>query len=92
MERGGQAIHLSASGASSSVGTTSSHAILGYVNINTAKASAVLDIYDGTSTTGTKVASIDASALGYHRYMIRCENGVYAQLTGATADVTVTVF
>lgn len=89
---GGMTIRLTASGSGSAVGGLLSHATLGIVNVNTAKASAVVDVYDGQSTTGTKVASIDASSKGSNIYLIRCENGVYAQLTGATADVTVTVF
>ena len=72
--------------------TAQGDAVLAYVNVNTAAASAVLTIYDGQSTTGTKVAAIDCSSSTGRQftYMIRCPNGIYAVLTGGNADVTVT--
>lgn len=87
---GGQAIRLAGASDGKVVG---SHPILGFVNIGSTTASAVLEIYDGTSTTGTKVARIDASSANARafQYQIRCEAGVYAVLTGG-GDATVTVF
>ena len=88
---GGQYLRLTAAG-DVKTGAALSHAVLHRVNVNSATASAVVEIYDGQSTTGTKVARIDASAKGTYEYAIRCENGVYAVMTGAVSDVTITVF
>ena len=59
------------------------------VNVNTSAASAVLKIYDGTSTSGTLVAQIDASNQGSYCYGVRCKNGIFADLSGGNADCTI---
>ena len=59
------------------------------VNVNTAAASAVLTIYDGTSTTGSKVATVDASQIASKGYGISCPNGIYINMSGGNADVTI---
>ncbi len=96
MDRNGTGFHLTGASPEGVAGGALSHALLGYVNVNTASTSASVAIYNGTSTTGTKVAVIDASSSTGRafEYMIRCPNGVYAVLTPAAtgADVTVTVF
>ncbi|MHB8742561.1 MAG: hypothetical protein ACYC9L_05485 [Sulfuricaulis sp.] len=90
---GGAPLRLAATG---DVSYKGSHATLHSVAINTPGSSALLKVYDGTSTTGTLLASIDCSpstartsALNYD---LRCANGVYAVLTGANADITLTIF
>lgn len=74
-------------------GVPGSNATLDKVVVNTKAASAVLTIYDGTSTTGTKVATLDCASLSPASvsYGIRCHNGVYAVMTGGNADVTIVV-
>lgn len=59
------------------------------VNVNTGAASAVFKIYDGTSASGTLVATIDASTKSSHAYGVICNGGVYYDLSGGNADVTV---
>lgn len=59
------------------------------VTVNTGAASAVLTIYDNTAGSGTKIATIDASATGNFSYFVRCKTGCYAVLSGGNADVTV---
>lgn len=63
--------------------------VLHTVNINTGATSARLDIYDGTSTAGNLKASIDATSKSSHYFGIVCQNGLYANLVGGAADVTV---
>ncbi|HZP15598.1 MAG TPA: hypothetical protein VFA96_07235 [Nocardioides sp.] len=89
---GGAAIHLAGASDGKHAGAGGG-AILGIVNINSITASAVLEVYDGQSTNGTKIARIDASTLAGSpkEYYVRCPNGVYAVLTGG-GDATVTVF
>lgn len=71
------------------VGGPGSAVTLGTVNVDTAAASAVLKIYDGTSASGTLVASIDASAKGSYTYLTRLPNGMFVDLSGGTADCTI---
>lgn len=59
------------------------------VNVNTAAAGAVLTIYDGTSTSGAKVATIDASKNGSYCYGVVCKNGIFLDLAVGTADCTI---
>lgn len=87
--RGGTYTHFSAAGAKTIAGANGG-ATLGVVNVNKGVASAVLTIYDGTSTSGTVVAVIDASATGSYLYGARCNNGIHAVLATADADVTIT--
>lgn len=88
----GEKIYLAAAG-DAKVDGVGSQAILHTFTLNKAVASAVVTIYDGQSTTGSKVATIDASvaALGSLVYDIRCANGVYAVMTGGNADITISV-
>ena len=96
VEREGTGLRLTSQG--NSVSTNSSandHASLGYVNINTTAASAVVNIWAGqNSTTGTLIAKIDASATTGRNftYMIRCHGGIWANMQGGNADATITVF
>ena len=94
LDRGGEAIYMSAAG-DKTRGAANSHQVLHAVNINTRVASAVLTCYDGTSTNGTKIATIDCSSTGPAGgliYDVRCKNGFYAVMTGGNADVTITLF
>lgn len=92
----GADLHFTSAGDSHSAGGNGESAMLAQVNINTAAASAVLTVYKGPfspstpSTTGTKVATIDCSNNSSRSltYMIRCPGGIYAQLTGGNADVS----
>lgn len=71
------------------------HVVLGYVNVNTAVASAVVNIWAGqNSTSGTLIAKIDASSTTGRNftYMIRCHGGFWANMQGGNADVTITAF
>lgn len=89
---GGTYLYIAAAGDVKTAGAGGG-AILHNVVVNKAAASAVLTIYDGTSTTGTKVATIDASvaATGTLNYDILCPKGVYAVMTGGNADMTLSV-
>lgn len=64
-------------------------AVLWNVNINTGASGAVLNIYDGTSTSGILVASIDCSQIATVWYAVYCPNGIFYDLTVAAADVTI---
>ncbi len=93
-DRGAQPLYIAAAGDKTTGGAYSS-AVLHTININKVAASAVLTVYDGTSTTGTKIATIDCAStgpIGTLIYDIRCANGVYAVMTGGNADVTISVF
>ena len=59
------------------------------VNINTAAAGAILKLYDGTSTSGTLVATIDASKNGSYCYGVVCKGGIFIDLSIGTADCTI---
>jgi hypothetical protein len=59
------------------------------VNVNTGAASAILKIYDGTSASGTLVATIDASSKSSHCFGVLCPNGIFWDLSGGTADCTI---
>lgn len=63
--------------------------VLESVNINTGAVSARLDLYDGTSTSGALKASIDATSKSSQYFGIVCRNGIYANLVGGAADVTI---
>ena len=96
VEREGTGLRLSSQG--NSVSTNSQpndHATLGFVNVGTAVASAVVNIWAGqNSTTGTLIAKIDASSTSGRafEYMIRCHGGFWANMQGGNADVTITYF
>lgn len=73
------------------VGAAGAEVCLFDVNVGTSAASAVLTLYDGTGTGGVVKAVIDASAKGtYHFSGLRFPAGLYADLTGGNAKVTVT--
>jgi hypothetical protein len=64
-------------------------AALWTVNVNTGAAGAILKIYDGTSSAGTLVATIDASTKSSQCFGVRCPNGIFADLSVGTADCTI---
>lgn len=80
--------HLSAQG-NASVALADGGARLFTVNVNTGATSAVLTIYNGTDANGDVVAVIDASAAGSFFYGVKCNDGIYAALSGGDADVTI---
>lgn len=60
------------------------------INVGTAAASAVVTVYNGTSTSDPVVDTIDASAvkdLDFHS--VRLSGGLFVKLTGGNAKVTV---
>lgn len=96
VEREGTGYRLTSQGNSvSSNSQAQDNVTVGYVNINTAAASAVLNIWAGqNSTAGTLIAKIDASATTGRNftYMIRCKGGFWANMQGGNADATITAF
>ncbi len=93
----GSVIYLASAG-DGKVSGTGGGAILHSVSINTegtsTLGSSTVTIYNGTSTTGTKVATLDCSLDSLSRtliYDLRMANGVYAVMTGISADVTISV-
>lgn len=64
-------------------------AVFAYVNVGTAAASATIDIRDGTSSSATLIATIDCSATGTYWYMAACTQGLYYNLSGGNAKVTI---
>lgn len=71
------------------IAPTSSGAVLWNVNVNTGSAGALLKIYDGTSTSGTLVASIDCSQIATLWYAVYCPSGIFFDLSVGAADVTI---
>lgn len=63
---------------------------LGYINVSTAAASAVVTIYEGASTSDPVRGIIDASSLGRYEYDCAFGAGLFIKLTGGNAKVTVT--
>ncbi len=57
--------------------------------IGTGAASAVATVYDGQTTSGTVLATIDASAKGFYDFDCVCKDGVLVVLSGGNADTTV---
>jgi hypothetical protein len=67
-------------------------AILHTVNVTSVAGSAVLSIYNGTSSNGTLISTIDAATRASTMFFnIRCEKGVYAVLSGGNAFATISV-
>jgi hypothetical protein len=65
-------------------------ALLYTVNVTKATTSAVVTVYNGTSTSGQVMATIDASVKGsYSFWDMRFPLGIFAKLTGANANVTI---
>lgn len=67
------------------------HTNLVCVTVNTGAASAILKLYDGQdSTSGTLVAQIDASVGGAYWFGgARLSKGLYFDLSGGNADITI---
>lgn len=66
------------------------HTQLMAVNVNTGAASAVLTLYNGTSTSAPVVAVINCAAVVCFQYEgCRCPAGLFYGLAGGTADVTI---
>lgn len=86
--RGYSGTHLAATG-NASIALANSGAVLHTVNVSTGASSAVLTIYDGTDANGTVVCVIDASSKSSHYFGRKCNNGIYAALSGGNADVTI---
>lgn len=60
------------------------------INVSTAAASAVITVYNGTSTAGTVIDTIDASSKGTsHYYGARFGLGLFVKLTGGNAKASV---
>ncbi len=83
--------HLATANDTCQFGGTGSRARLKAVVVNKAVATAVVTLYNGTSTSGDVVAVIDAGtapvSLAY--WNLPFPNGIFAKLTTANADVTV---
>lgn len=92
----GEAINLNSAGQSFTrgvvAGAATEQVVLGQININTTAASAVLTLYTGPSTTGSKFATIDCSSSSSRALTFNTRHrGLYGQLTGGNADVTIVV-
>lgn len=71
-------------------GGTGSDSELWSINVSTAAASAVVTVYQGTSTSGTVVDTIDAASKGTtHYYGAQFPNGLFVKLTAGNAKVSV---
>lgn len=71
------------------IASANSNTELWSVNINTGATSAVFKLYDGTSASGTLIATIDASTKSSHAYGVLCNGGIFFDLSGGNADITV---
>lgn len=61
------------------------------ITVGTAAASAVITVYDGTSTSGEVRALIDGNVVDSHPfYGSRFGRGLFVKLTGGNAKVSVT--
>ena len=64
--------------------------VLGVVTVNTAGLTSTLTLYDGTSTGGTKIATISTLAQTSLTFNAKFTTGLFAVLAGGTAaDVTI---
>lgn len=59
------------------------------VNVNTGASGAILTIYNGTSASGDLVATVDASAVVSLAYGVYCPEGIFIELAGGAADITI---
>lgn len=60
------------------------------VNINKATATAVVNVYNGTSSSDPQVASIDGATKGFSDFKgLLCPKGIFVDQITAAADVTV---
>lgn len=71
-------------------GGAKSEAKLYKINVSTGTASAVVTVYQGTSTSGTVVDTIDASSKSTSHYDgARFPDGLFVKLTAGAAKVSV---
>lgn len=84
-----RAKHVAAISSGQVVGGVNAWPTLWSVNVNTAAGSAVLKIYNGTSAAGELIASIDASGKGSYVYGVGLKDGIFYDLSGGNADVTI---
>lgn len=70
-------------------GRVSGPGTLWTVNVNTGASSAVVTVYDSDAASGTPVAVIDASAPISRAYGVYCHNGIFVDVSGGNADVTI---
>lgn len=72
------------------LGGAKSEAKLHKINVSTATATAVVTVYQGTSTSGTVVDTIDAGSKSTHHYEgARFPDGLFVKMTTAAAKVSV---
>lgn len=83
---GGSAFHVTASGVIAGQGG----GVLHLVVVNTGNTGATLTLYDGTSTSGAKIAGIAAAATASLTYDAVLNSGLYAAVSG-TVDATVVI-
>lgn len=83
--------HLATANDTFSLGNSTAGAYLYAVNVNTKAASAVVTVYNGTSTSDPVVAVIDAAtaAIDHDFHCLRLPKGCFVKLTAGNADVTV---
>jgi hypothetical protein len=58
------------------------------VTVNTGASGSSIALYDGTSVTGTPIATIDPAANGCFLFGVQFNTGLFAVVTG-TPDITV---
>ena len=83
---GGAAFHVTSSSPIAETGG----GILHTVTINTGATGATVTLYDGTSASGSEIATIAATGTGTLTYDARLKAGLYATVSGAV-DVTVVI-
>ena len=81
-------LNVTASG-TASVAEASGGATLWAVNVNTSAAGSLVKIYNGTTSTGASIATVDGTSKGSLWYGIRCPNGIAYSITGGAPDVTI---
>ena len=60
------------------------------VTVNKATATAIINVYNGTSTSDPQIASIDGNVAGTREYWgIMCPKGIFVDQITAAADVTI---
>ena len=60
------------------------------VVVNKATATAIINVYNGTSTSDPQIASIDGNAVGNRDYWgLLCPKGIFVDQVTAAADVTI---
>lgn len=72
------------------VAPASGGAIFWVANVNTGSGTAVLKVYNNTSAVAADlVASIDCTAIASLWYGVYCPKGIFYDLSGGAADVTI---